>query len=135
MRFLILLIVFELTIDSVHSMEPIIELPPTMYKAGSDGVTPAVNKLPSRLDYVYRAQEGKYKFCHHPCLIEFKGLLYCGWSNGLIGEDETGQRLVISSSRDARNWSEVRTLLTDQQLKKYERCVFVASGFLVWQQN
>ena len=75
MRFLTLLIAVVLTIDSVNSMEPIVELPPSLYKVGADGVTPAVNKIPSRLDYVYRAGEGKYKFCHHPCLIEFKGCL------------------------------------------------------------
>ncbi|MAT11937.1 MAG: hypothetical protein CMM02_13130 [Rhodopirellula sp.] len=135
MRFLTCLIALVLTVDSVNSMEPIVEFPPSMYQAGSDGVTPAVNKLPSRLDYVYRAREGKYKFCHHPCLIEFKGLLYCAWSNGEIGEDEPGQRLVISSSGDARNWTEARTLLAEQQVKTYEKCVFVASGFLVWQEK
>ncbi len=135
MRFLTLLIAVVLTIDSVNSMEPIVELPPSLYKAGADGVTPAVNKIPSRLDYVYRAGEGKYKFCHHPCLIEFKGLLYCAWSNGRVGEDEPGQRLVIASSKDARSWTEAQPLLTAQQVGKYEKHVFVASGLLLWQEK
>ena len=135
MRFMTLLIALVLMSDSVNSMEPIVEVQSSLYKAGADGVTPAVNKVPSRLDYVYRAGEGKYKFCHHPCLIEFKGLLYCVWSNGRVGEDEPGQRLVIASSRDARSWTEAQPLFTDQQVKKYEKHVFVASGLLLWQEK
>lgn len=132
MRIFSLFILCLLNVKVSPAAEPVFELAPSLYNVGADQVTPAVGKLPSRLEYVYRASDDNYKFCHHPCLIEFKGLLYCVWSNGKVGEDEPGQRLALATSRDAKNWSAAKPLFSIDQSKPYEEHVFVASGLLVW---
>ncbi|MEO6978411.1 MAG: hypothetical protein ABI113_08530, partial [Mucilaginibacter sp.] len=42
---------------------------------------------------------------HHAAIIEFKGKLVATWSNGLIDEDSSGQRVVFSVSTDFKHWS------------------------------
>ena len=132
MRFSSVLILCLLSVSVLPAAEPVFGLADSLYRVGADQVTPDVRKLPSRLDYVYRASEDNYKFCHHPCLIEFKGMLYCVWSNGKVGEDEPGQRLALATSREAQHWSAAKPLFSKDQSKAYEAHVFVASGLLVW---
>ena len=132
MRFSSVLILCLLNVSVLPAAEPLFDLVDSLYRVGADQVTPDVRKLPSRLEYVYRASEDNYKFCHHPCLIEFNGMLYCVWSNGKVGEDEPGQRLALATSRDAQNWSAAKPLFSKDQLKAYDAHVFVASGLLVW---
>ncbi|MBA61103.1 MAG: hypothetical protein CMJ76_01945 [Planctomycetaceae bacterium] len=133
MKNLMIVIMALIGLGEWADAEPVVKIPSTLYQAGADEITPAVRKIPSQLDYVYRAAADKYKFCHHPCLIEFKEQLYCVWSNGKIGEDEPGQRLAMATSRDAQNWTAARPLFSTEQLAKYEHCVFVASGLMVRQ--
>lgn len=53
---------------------------------------------------------GQWNYSHHPDVTWFKGHFYAMWSNGLIGEDEPGQRVVLVRSPDFQHWS--RPVLT-----------------------
>ncbi|MBS7564873.1 exo-alpha-sialidase [Mucilaginibacter sp. Bleaf8] len=44
-------------------------------------------------------------YSHHPSIISFKGKLIALWSNGLVGEDSPGQRVVYAVSTDFKHWS------------------------------
>ena len=83
--------------------------------------------LPGEHVVLYRATAETFRFCHHANLVVFGGRLYCMWSNGKIGEDEPGQRILFADSRDGLTWSTPRVLATDP--KKRGACI--ASGFRV----
>ena len=48
---------------------------------------------------------GNWSYSHHPSVTYFQGAFYAVYSNGMRGEDEPGQRLMIASSRDFIRWS------------------------------
>ena len=50
------------------------------------------------------ADTGSYN--HHAQLNKFKDRYYLSWSNGRVDEDTAGQRILISVSDDAVQWSE-----------------------------
>lgn len=75
---------------------------------------------------LYHAEKGDHQFCHHPSLVRFKGRFYCSWSNGVVGEDELGQRILISTSSDGLKWSTPKPLAIDPA----GRGACVAAGFL-----
>lgn len=74
---------------------------------------------------LYKASEHNYRFCHHPSLAVFKNHLFCCWSNGLTGEDEPDQRILLSSTADSRSWSEPTVLARSDA----DNGALVASGF------
>jgi len=75
---------------------------------------------------VYQATADSFKFCHHPCLIDYRGKLFAMWSNGKIHEDAEGQRLLISDSTDGERWCKPRALFEGGDDK-----IFVAAGLSV----
>ena len=48
---------------------------------------------------------GDWSYSHHPSVAYFQGAFYAVYSNGMRGEDEPGQRVMIASSRDFIRWS------------------------------
>jgi hypothetical protein len=80
---------------------------------------------------LYKASDNDYRFCHHPSLTVFNDSLYCCWSNGLTGEDEPTQRILLSSSRDGRSWTEPSILATSGA----PNGALVASGFHVTEES
>jgi predicted neuraminidase len=80
---------------------------------------------------LYKASDNDYRFCHHPSLSVFNDRIYCCWSNGVTGEDEPTQRILISSSADGKSWSEPSVLVSSDE----ENAAFVASGFLATEQS
>lgn len=54
---------------------------------------------------------GTWSYSHHPSVTRFKGKFYIVYSNGLKGEDEPGQRVMICSSTDFKDWSEPEVLV------------------------
>ena len=48
---------------------------------------------------------GNWSYSHHPSVTYFQGAFYAVYSNGMRGEDEPGQRMMIASSRDFIRWS------------------------------
>ncbi|NQW17174.1 MAG: exo-alpha-sialidase [Chloroflexi bacterium] len=87
------------------------------------GLTSIVGDHPN----LYLAVDNDYKFCHHPSLTVFRDRLYCCWSNGVTGEDEPGQRVLLSSSLDGRLWSEPTVVVRPEA----DNSAHVASGFHV----
>ena len=57
MRFSSVLILCLLNVSVLPAAEPLFDLADSLYRVGADQVTPDVRKLPSRLEYVYRASE------------------------------------------------------------------------------
>ena len=64
---------------------------------------------------LYAATETTHRFCHHPNLVRRGNTVWCMWSNGRIGEDEPGQRILYSTARIGAlgRWSEPRELAAD----------------------
>jgi len=76
---------------------------------------------------LYRASVDGYRFCHHPNLVEFEGELLAMWSNGREGEDQPGQRVLISRSRDGESWSDPVPLMEPASVN----ATHIAAGFHV----
>lgn len=76
---------------------------------------------------LYRAPEDGYRFCHHPNLIVFQDRMYCMWSNGLVNEDDAGQRILYCHTDNGETWSTPVQLATHQD----GRGICVAAGFHV----
>ncbi|MBM82965.1 MAG: hypothetical protein CMJ78_20580 [Planctomycetaceae bacterium] len=76
---------------------------------------------------LYFATEDGYKFCHHPNLVEYRGRLYCMWSNGKMSEDKPGQRILYCNTADGKHWTKPTELANDKDGKG----ICVASGFRV----
>ena len=79
---------------------------------------------------IYQATEEGYKFCHHPNLVIYKNRLHAMWSNGIVGEDENGQRILSSYSGDGVTWSEPTVLIEDPDGPD-GRLACVAAGYHV----
>ena len=79
---------------------------------------------------IYQATEEGYKFCHHPNLVIYKNRLHAMWSNGIVGEDENGQRILSSYSGDGVTWSEPTVLIVDPDGPD-GRLACVAAGYHV----
>jgi len=58
-------------------------------------------------------QTGTYN--HHSQLVKWRGRFYFAWSNGKIDEDHPGQRVLISSSEDGRDWSEPKCIASGDE--------------------
>jgi predicted neuraminidase len=93
----------------------------------SNSKTLGLTVVPGEHVSLYRAEQGDHQFCHHPSLVRFKGRFHCIWSNGVVGEDELGQRILISSSDHGLKWSTPQPLAIDPT----NRGACVAAGFLV----
>ena len=76
--------------------------------------------------YLYVAADHKYKFCHNPQQVVFRGSLFATWSNGRVDEDAVGQRTLISSSPDGVRWG------TPQWLTGERHEICVAAGLHVF---
>ena len=86
-----------------------------------------LERIPAKHAMLYRATSSTYRFCHHPNLVVYGDRLYCMWSNGKIGEDEPGQRILFSSTVTGEHWSEPRQLASDPG----GRGACVAAGWVV----
>lgn len=78
---------------------------------------------------LFEPQSEVRAYAHHPFLAHFQGRFYAMWSNGCgKGEDEPGQRVLLSSSGDFHHWSEPRPLI-DSALGKHSPLVLTPAGF------
>lgn len=68
-------------------------------------------------------------YSHHPSITRFKNKFIAIWSNGLIGEDQPGQRVVFSVSKDFFHWSKPRVLSNPSIYKKDTLNILTAAGF------
>ncbi|HIF07806.1 MAG TPA: hypothetical protein EYQ64_12905 [Gemmatimonadetes bacterium] len=86
-------------------------------------------KLTLNETVLYQATKKTYRFCHHPNLVRLGDAVWCMWSNGRVGEDEPGQRILVSkaSVHDLAKWSEPSELAGDPT----GRGACVAAGWVV----
>ncbi len=86
-------------------------------------------KLPSQRICLYEAAEGA-SYSHHPSVCHFSGRFYAMWSAGFVGEDEPGQRVLLTSSADGVHWTPPQVLVTPGEITCPEG-VLTAAGFHV----
>ena len=64
---------------------------------------------------VFRGSREHGNFQHHQQLTKFQGRYYLGWSNGLVGEEEPGQQILIASSADGLHWTDPQPAVARHQ--------------------
>jgi hypothetical protein len=84
-----------------------------MISHGQDVKSPITNRwgegktyrIPVEHILVFRGYPGA-AYSHHPQLASHQGKLYATWSNGMVGEDNPGQKMLLSVSEDLGDtWS------------------------------
>ncbi len=86
------------------------------------------SRPPVERAWIYRP-EAAWSYSHHPSLTFFNGQYYAIWSNGRRNEDAPGQRVLLSTSADFRNWTTATPLVNSQPAPTGSEYVFTASGF------
>lgn len=86
-------------------------------------------KLPAEQIMLYTPVAGA-SYCHHASVCHFQGRFYAIWSNGFEGEDECGQRVMLSVSENGVAWSSPRVLVAPAEITDAQG-VLTAAGFHV----
>jgi len=73
---------------------------------------PNIESLSIERATVYDPTSVSWSYSHHASIAFFDGKFYAIYSNGISGEDDPGQRVMISSSSDFINWSTPQILKT-----------------------
>jgi len=95
---------------------------------GPRGVNPPIIPYaPSRRARVYTGTHESGSFNHQSQLVKFRGKYYLGWSNGIADEENTGQRVLISSSEDALSWSNALCLAGTRDSSLSYSCLGICS--------
>jgi hypothetical protein len=67
-------------------------------------------KLNAKHIEIFRGYPGA-AYSHHPQIVSFQGILYATWSNGIVGEDNPGQKMLMATSTDnGQTWSQAMVL-------------------------
>ena len=85
-----------------------------------------VNKVATDIGNVYTPAVG-WGYAHHPHIAHFKGTFYATFSQGRENEDDCGQRIMLSTSKDGLSWSTPEPLIDSVQGKESE-LVLVNAG-------
>ncbi len=80
-------------------------------------------KLPVERVWLYQPVE-QWSYSHHPHITFYAGSFYAIWSNGLVNEDDIGQRVLISCSKDFVTWSQPVSLTDSQSVSVATACGF-----------
>jgi len=73
---------------------------------GTKGVTPPIIpyvRVQRSIVYYGNIENGSYN--HHSQIAKFRGKYYLAWSNGIVNEEDAGQKVLIASSDDCLTWS------------------------------
>ncbi len=73
-----------------------------------------VNKVATDIGNVYTPSVG-WGYAHHPHIAHFKGTFYATFSQGHENEDDCGQRIMLSTSKDGLSWSTPEPLIDSVQ--------------------
>lgn len=73
-----------------------------------------------------------WTYSHHPHLTFFQGRSVAIWSNGRRDEDAPGQRVLMASSANFRDWSAPRPLVDSVTDSNGVERVLTAAGFHQW---
>ena len=77
---------------------------------------------------VYRP-DTTWMYSHHASIVHFRNLFIAMWSNGLTGEDQPGQRVMFSTSKDFFKWTKPRVLANPSRYKDDTLNILTAAGF------
>jgi hypothetical protein len=78
--------------------------------------------------FIYTPQQA-WMYSHHPHITRFKDHFIATWSNGMIDEDASGQRVVFSVSKDFFHWSAPQVLAEPSAYNDTLFNVLTAAGF------
>ncbi len=79
-------------------------------------------------EMIYRP-DSTWMYSHHASITHFKDRFIAIWSNGLIGEDQPGQRVVFATSKDFFHWSKTKVLANPSVFKNDTLNILTAAGF------
>jgi hypothetical protein len=79
-------------------------------------------------EMIYRP-DSTWMYSHHASIAHFKDRFIAIWSNGLIGEDQPGQRVVFATSKDFFHWSKPKVLADPAVYKNDTLNILTAAGF------
>lgn len=86
----------------------------------------SVDKLESVAYNIYTPVEGA-SYAHHPHITKYKNKFYAIYSLGKKNEEDIGQKMMLSVSSDAENWSEP-TVLADIAAQNGTNSVVIPAG-------
>ncbi len=98
------------------------------WKNGKPVGLPGVKRPKVESVLIYQPTTG-WTYSHHQSITFFKGRFYAIWSNGRQDEDAPGQRVLLASSADFKNWSTPRPLVDSVTDEKGVERVLTAAGF------
>ena len=79
---------------------------------GPKGVyPPIIPYIKSKRSIIYYGNIENGSYNHHSQIAKFKGKYYLSWSNGLVNEEDAGQRVLISCSENGEIWSKPLAIL------------------------
>lgn len=78
--------------------------------------------------WIYRPDTA-WTYSHHASIAHFKNKFVAVWSNGYVGEDQPGQRVLFATSKDFFHWSEPRVLANPSIYNTDTLNVLTAAGF------
>lgn len=81
-------------------------------KSANPRIIPELD-APRRVVYYGNETNGSYN--HHNQIAKFQGKYYYAWSSGWRDEEAAGQRILMASSEDGRNWSEAWVVLAPEE--------------------
>ena len=93
------------------------------YKGGA-----GLRHLTVERSYIY-VPEHQWMYSHHPHITRFEDQFIAIWSNGIVDEDASGQRVVFSVSKDFFHWSVPRALALPSAFDDQSFNVLTAAGF------
>jgi len=73
--------------------------------------------------------DNNWLYSHHASITHFKNKFIAIWSNGLIDEDNPGQRVAYSTSSDFLHWDTLKVLASPSLYQKDTLNVLTAAGF------
>lgn len=106
-----------------------------MKKISSSWLTAEKRVLEGTRSRLYDASEHEWHFCHHPALGVFNGRLYAMWSNGRVGEDEPGQRVLYAVTSDGDHWSAPQVLCASWPGSQGYEKTLTAVGFYAYEET
>jgi hypothetical protein len=99
-----------------------------IWRGGRPVLWPDAQRPPVESSLLY-APDSEWAYSHHPHIAGFRGRLFAIWSNGHRDEDAPGQRVLLSSAREFRAWSEPRVLAAPSVGPDGRENVLTAAGF------
>ncbi len=93
-------------------------------------------ELMPRVDFsrrrVYTGQGDAGTYNHHSAITKFNGRYVLAWSNGIVDESTSGQRILLSWSDDAQDWSTAQCIVPGDVAANIMRQV---AGLMPWDEK